>query len=130
MTADRPRDRLGRPLPIGSADEGPPVPSVGGLTDAEVWTLATGLIAQGLPFHAHEVFEERWRACPDQDRAAWRALAQWGAALTHEARGNTVGAERLAGRALETLDEAGTVPDAIDVASVRAGCARLIDPLG
>ena len=41
---------------------------------------------RGMPFHAHETFELRWRVAPDADRAAWRALAQWGAALTHAAQ--------------------------------------------
>ncbi len=63
-----------------------------------------------MPFHAHEVFEQRWRTCPADERAAWRAAAQWGAAETHAARGNAVGAARLAERALETLASARVDP--------------------
>jgi hypothetical protein len=105
--AERPRDRLGRPLPhdVDPALAGPAVPDVTDLTDPEVFELALGYLGRGLPFHAHEVFEQRWRTCPPDDRAAWRAAAQWGAALTHAARGNDVGAARLARRSLETLDE-------------------------
>ena len=57
----------------------------------------------GLPFHAHEVFEERWRQCAGEQRCAWRSLAQWAAALTHAARGNTTGARSMAQRAAESL---------------------------
>jgi hypothetical protein len=59
---------------------------------------------QGLPFHAHEVLEQRWRCCPEDERGAWRALAQWAAAHTHQARGNQVGARRVAERALAGID--------------------------
>ena len=107
MTGDRPRDRLGRPLPRGSAPDPsvPPVPDIAGLTDEGVLALALSLVDDGLPFHAHEVCEERWRTCAPDDRALWRALAQWGAAETHDARGNAEGARRLAVRALEGLTE-------------------------
>jgi len=132
--AERPRDRLGRPLPIGTApeDAAPPVMGVTGLDDAAVWAVAMDYIAQGMPFHAHEVFEQRWRTCHDDDRAAWRALAQWGAAVTHGARGNEEGAVRLATRALETLRAAPRIPVCIDVEVVRASCRDIArnDPGG
>ena len=122
--AERPRDRLGRPLPIGTApeDAAPPVMDVTGLDDAAVWAVAMDYIGQGMPFHAHEVFEQRWRGSSGPDKDAWRALAQWGAALTHAARGNERGARRLARRALETLDPAPRIPDCIDVGGVRSSC--------
>lgn len=120
--AERPRDRLGRPLPIGTdvADAAPPVIDVTGLDDGEVWAIALDYIDQGMPFHAHEVFEQRWRSTGGPEKDAWRALAQWGAALTHEARGNHEGARRLAARAAETLADATAVPDVIDVSRVTA----------
>ncbi len=106
MTGDRPRDRLGRPLPRGSAPDPsvPPGPEISDLTDEDVLALALALVDDGLPFHAHEVCEERWRTCAPDDRGLWRALAQWGAAETHAARGNTEGAQRLAARALDGLE--------------------------
>ena len=132
--AERPRDRLGRPLPIGTApeDAAPPVMDVTGLDDAAVWAVAMDCLGQGMPFHAHEVFEQRWRTCPSDDRAAWRALAQWGAAVTHVARGNDEGARRLARRALETLGSAPCIPTCIDVEAVRASCRDIAsdDPGG
>lgn len=124
---ERPRDRLGRPLASGAdpAEAAPSVPDVRGLDDARVWELALDYLDDGLPFHAHEIFEERWRLAAPADREAWRACAQWGAALTHEARGNRIGASRLAQRAIGTLRSAPSIPDAIDVDRVRASCNGL-----
>ena len=104
----------------------PTVPSIADLDDPSVWRLALDLLDRGLPFHAHEVFEERWRTAPAADRQAWRALAQWGAALTHDARGNDIGAARLAQRAMETLDSATAIPACIDAPAVRASCRALV----
>jgi len=132
MTAERPRDRLGRPLRQGAAPDPdvPPVPDVQGLSDDEVLTLALRFVEDGLPFHAHEVCEQRWRAAPPPDREHWRALAQWGAAETHAARGNTVGATRLATRALDGL-KSGSESDEAHVdgpcqVRVRERCQSLI----
>jgi uncharacterized protein len=123
----RPRDALGRPLGL-DADAAlvvPGVPADAGASDDGAWAMAMAYLADGRPFHSHEVFEARWRACPAADRAAWRALAQWGAALTHDARGNAVGARRLADRAQAGLMAAPQVPACIDVARVRASCDAL-----
>lgn len=78
----------------------------------EAISEALSYLAEGLPFHAHEVLEQRWRCCPDPERPLWRALAQAAAALTHAARGNPVGAQRLLARAAMTAaDYDGPVPD-------------------
>ena len=124
---ERPRDALGRPL-APDADPAlvvPGVPADAGEADETAWALALEYLDDGRPFHAHEVFEARWRACPAADRPAWRALAQWGAALTHAARGNGVGARRLAERARAGLAEAAQVPECIDVGRVVASCEAL-----
>ncbi len=122
----RPRDRLGRPLPADApdAERAPEVPSVAGLDDAQVWQVAWTCLQDGLPFHAHEVCEERWRMCPPEDRGLWRALAQWGAAETHAARGNTEGARRLATRALAGL--ADRRDEGLPLEVVRERCASLL----
>lgn len=127
MTPERPRDDLGRPLPRDTdpALAAPPVPAIAGLSDGEVWQLALGFLARQMPFHAHEVFEERWRSCPADERQAWRAAAQWGAAETHAARGNGVGAARLASRACETLASAGSIPAGFDAAYLTSACDAL-----
>lgn len=125
--AERPRDRLGRPLPIDTApeDAAPPVIDVTGLDDDAVWAIAVDYLEHGMPFHAHEVFEQRWRSTSGADKDAWRAVAQWGAALTHAERGNDEGARRLAERALDTLESASGVPTCIDVSHVRTSCTGL-----
>jgi hypothetical protein len=107
-----------------------PVPDVTGLSDDEVWTLAIAYLDRDLPFHAHEVFEQRWRSADVEDRDAWRALAQWGAALTHGARRNPEGARRLAERTLETLGTTATVPTCVDVQRVCDSCTALIAASG
>lgn len=105
QATERPRDRAGRPLPWTTppSDRAPDVPDVTELSDAEVLRAAWSALDAGLPFHAHEFCEQRWRSCAAEDRDVWRALAQWGAAETHAARGNVEGARRLAARALDGL---------------------------
>lgn len=127
MSPERQRDSLGRPLP-DDADPGlvvPGVPIRATLSDEQAWTEAMAFLESGHPFHAHEVFELRWRLAPASDRVAWQALAQWGAALTHEARGNPKGAASVASRALANLDAADPIPDCVDATLVRESCARL-----
>jgi len=129
VTPERPRDVLGRPLP-DDADPRlvvPGIPDVDGLSDQQVWNAAVDYLDRGQPFHAHEVFEMRWRSAEPADRAAWRALAQWGAALTHRARGNTVGARALAARTLETVSGAPHVPSVVDLARVRDSCREIVE---
>lgn len=128
----RPRDALGRPLPL-DAD---PSLAVAGIpehardSDAAAWLEAVAYLEGDRPFHAHEVFEMRWRAAPSDTRAAWRGLAQWGAALTHRARGNDVGAARLADRALRTLADAPRIPPDVDLDRVTSSCLELGATLG
>lgn len=100
---ERPRDRLGRPLPWDATGY-PGVPPRESITADEAVTEADRYLASGLPFHAHEVLEIRWRCCPTAERGLWQALAQAAAAATHEARGNEVGASRLRERARLLLD--------------------------
>jgi uncharacterized protein len=98
----RPRDALGRPLPYGAAGVEPvsqdPLPPEQALAEAR------GLIDVGRPFAAHEVLEARWKAGPADEGDLWQGLAQVCVALTHDARGNRLGAERLFERAADRLD--------------------------
>ena len=57
----------------------------------------------GRPFAAHEVLEARWKAGPPEERGLWQGLAQVCVAITHAARGNQTGAERLLERATTNL---------------------------
>lgn len=125
-SAERPRDRAGRPLPWAAPtdDRAPDVPDITGLSDADVLRTAWSALDAGLPFHAHEVCEQRWRTCAAEHRRLWRALAQWGAAETHAARGNAEGARRLAARALDGL--AGERDEALVIDPVRERCRSLL----
>ena len=125
---ERGRDRLGRPLPH-DADPStffPPVNVPPDASDVECWSLVVDCLAQGLPFHAHEVCESRWRATESDQRTLWKALAQWCAALTHELRGNAVGARSLAQKAIENLDATSFDPAWLDGTIPRRDCNRLM----
>ncbi|TXS20179.1 MULTISPECIES: DUF309 domain-containing protein [Streptomyces] len=90
----RPRDGLGRPLPYGSPGvERQPEGVV--RSPAETVREAQRLLDAGMPFHAHEVFEDAWKSGPDAERELWRGLAQMAVGLTHAARGNAAGGARL-----------------------------------
>ena len=131
MTPARRRDALGRPLP-DDADPTlavPGVPPRASISDDEAWIDGLDYLDHGMPFHAHEVFEMRWRQAPPFHRDAWRALAQWGAALTHAARGNRVGAHTVAARA-RVLFEAAASPDCVDRNRVLASLHELAHPVG
>ncbi|WP_328907101.1 DUF309 domain-containing protein [Streptomyces sp. NBC_00234] len=90
----RPRDGLGRPLPYGTPGvERQPEGVV--RTPEETVREAQRLLDAGMPFHAHEVFEDAWKSGPEPERDLWRGLAQLAVGLTHSARGNTEGGARL-----------------------------------
>jgi hypothetical protein len=98
----RGRDALGRPVPaedptaVDPVDETPQPPAA---TLAE----ARALLAAGRAFSAHEIFEARWKSCPDDERDLWQGLAQLCVGVTHGQRGNAVGSERLLLRGAERL---------------------------
>lgn len=120
----RPRDGLGRPLPYGV--EGVPRQPEGVVRGpAETVREAQRLLDAGMPFHAHEVFEDAWKSGPEEERELWQGLAQLAVGLTHGARGNAAGGARLLRRGADRI-EAGwpdAAPYGIDVAGL-AGWAR------
>ncbi|MFG2616297.1 DUF309 domain-containing protein [Streptomyces sp. NPDC048507] len=98
----RPRDGLGRPLPYGAQGvERQPEGVV--RTPAATVAEAQRLLDAGMPFHAHEVFEDAWKSGSRADEALWRGLAQLAVGLTHAARGNAVGGARLLRRGAAAL---------------------------
>ncbi|MFF5336243.1 DUF309 domain-containing protein [Streptomyces sp. NPDC013181] len=102
----RPRDGLGRPLPYGT----PGVerqPEGVERTPAQTVREAQRLLDAGMPFHAHEVFEDAWKSGPEEERELWRGLAQLAVGLTHAARGNAKGGARLLRRGASALDAYG-----------------------
>jgi hypothetical protein len=126
----RPRDELGRPLPKSAAQDVPRVPDDLVISPAEATELGGRLLAEGRPFHAHEVFEAAWKSVPGQERELWRGLAQVAVGLTHARRGNASGAisllRRGAGHVAEFADAPGEV-DAGFVAAQATGLALRIE---
>ncbi|MBT2442814.1 DUF309 domain-containing protein [Streptomyces sp. ISL-36] len=90
----RPRDGLGRPLPHG-AEGVPRQPEGVARTPDGTLREAQRLLDAGMPFHAHEVFEDAWKTGPAEERDLWQGLAQLAVGLTHAARGNAAGGARL-----------------------------------
>jgi hypothetical protein len=128
----RPRDELGRPLPrtAADADDAPRVPDDLVVTPAEAAVLGGSLLAEGRPFHAHEVFEAAWKSAPDADREFWRGLAQIAVGLTHARRGNARGAVTLLRRGAAGVRGYAGDPPGIDpgfVAASADGIANRIE---
>jgi uncharacterized protein len=65
------------------------------LTPGESAGIGGSLLLDGHPFHAHEVFEDAWKAAAGPERDLWRGLAQVAVGLTHARRGNARGAAAL-----------------------------------
>lgn len=121
---DRPRDALGRPLPYGATGVEPVAEEP--LPPEQALAVARELLDQGRPFSAHEVLEARWKDCPVEERPLWQGLAQLCVALTHAARGNRTGAERLlerGGGRVEQYAADGGPRYGLDLAAI-VTCAR------
>lgn len=116
----RPRDELGRPLPRAAADDAARVSDDLAVTPAEAAVLGGSLLAEGRPFHAHEVFEAAWKSAPDEDREFWRGLAQIAVGLTHARRGNASGAVTLLRRGAAGVRGYAGDPPGIDPGFVAA----------
>ena len=126
----RPRDELGRPLPRTAADGAERVPDDLVVTPAEAAVLGGSMLAEGRPFHAHEVFEAAWKSAPDEDREFWRGLAQIAVGLTHARRGNARGAMTLLRRGAAGVRGYAGDPPGIDPGFVAASAddiANLIE---
>lgn len=126
----RPRDALGRPLPRGATGE-PRVPDDLLLPPAETLAEAQRLLDAERPFHAHEVLEARWKACPPEERDLWQGLAQLAVGLTHLRRDNPAGARTLLSRAAARLGRyEGSRPYGVDVPGLVGWCATAVDDAG
>ncbi|WP_411122036.1 DUF309 domain-containing protein [Streptomyces sp. x-19] len=125
----RPRDGLGRPLPYGAPGVARQPEGVDRTPDAAL-AEAQRLLDAGMPFHAHEVLEDTWKAAPESERELWRGLAQLAVGLTHAARGNATGGAALLGRGAAALARyAGAAPYGIDVDGLTAWARELIGRL-
>ena len=98
---------------------------------AQTLAEARALLEAGRPFHAHEVFEDAWKATDDEDeRRLWHGMAQLAVGLTHVARGNAHGSVTLLRRGAGTLEAlGGTRPHGIPVDAVRRWAADAADTL-
>lgn len=115
----RPRDELGRPLPYDQAGV-EPVPEAA-LPPLETVGLARELVAAGRHFAAHEVLEARWKSGPPAESDLWQGLAQLCVGLTHQARGNPIGAGRLLARGsarLRSYVDGGGPSYGVDIATI------------
>lgn len=89
---------------------------------------AQRLLDLGMPFHAHEVFEDAWKSGPEAERELWRGLAQMAVGLTHVARGNVAGGARLLRRGAVAVDVFdGADPHGIAVGPLAAWARELAD---
>jgi len=111
----RPRDELGRPLPRGAVSDVPRVPDDLVVTAAEAAAAGGTLLAEGRPFHAHEVFEAAWKSASGPDRELWRGLAQIAVGLTHARRGNARGAVTLLRRGAAAVRADDTAGDSAGI---------------
>jgi hypothetical protein len=118
----RPRDELGRPLPRSARgpQDVPRIPDDLAITPAEAAELGGRLLAEGRPFHAHEVFEAAWKSTPGPERELWRGLAQIAVGLTHARRGNALGAAALLRRGAGHVREHGPGEPGADEVGVDA----------
>ncbi|HEX9042600.1 MAG TPA: DUF309 domain-containing protein [Trebonia sp.] len=121
----RPRDELGRPLPRSAAQDVPRVPDDLVVSAAEAADLGGRLLAEGRPFHAHEVFEAAWKSVPGPERELWRGLAQVAVGLTHAKRGNARGAVALLRRGAGHVAAFAGTPGEVDAGFVAAGATDL-----
>ncbi|CAM5283279.1 hypothetical protein GCM10010329_43470 [Streptomyces spiroverticillatus] len=125
----RPRDGLGRPLPYGTPGvERQPEGVV--RSPGESVREAQRLLDAGMPFHAHEVFEDAWKSGPEEEAPLWRALAQVAVGLTHAARGNATGGARLLLRGAEGLASYGGADHGMDLGYVQAWARGLAERVG
>ncbi|MEU8617572.1 DUF309 domain-containing protein [Streptomyces sp. NPDC048623] len=128
----RPRDGLGRPLAYGAEGVARQPEGVVRTPEGTV-REAQRLLDAGMPFHAHEVFEDAWKARPADERELWQGLAQLAVGLTHAARGNATGGARLllrgAGR-VEGYVRDGAETYGVDVAGLVAWACELAARVG
>jgi uncharacterized protein len=96
---ERPRDRLGRPLPWGS-DGDLELEDFDALSLDENHELGRTHARSGRWFPAHEAWETAWKQARDTEEAElFKGLSQMGAGYVHLLRGNAHGASTLLRRA-------------------------------
>jgi hypothetical protein len=101
---ERPRDRLGRPLPWGAQSD-LELEDFDALTLEENHELARAHVRAGRWFPAHEAWETAWKQARDTAEAEFfKGLSQMGAGYVHLLRGNAHGASTLLRRAASRIE--------------------------
>ncbi|MGH2679620.1 MAG: DUF309 domain-containing protein [Actinomycetota bacterium] len=120
---ERPRDRLGRPLPWG-ADAELELDDFDALSLDENHELAREHARAGRWFPAHEAWETAWKQARDTPEAElFKGLSQMGAGYVHLLRGNAHGASTLLRRAAMRI---GSYDDGTRGVPAPALAARLV----
>jgi uncharacterized protein len=142
---ERPRDRLGRPLPWDAAGE-LELEDFDSLSLAENHELGRRHARAGRWFPAHEAWETAWKQARDTHEAElFKGLSQMGAGYVHLLRGNAHGAATLLRRASRRIrgypDGSRGVPtgalaarlaedaEAVDRGELEPGEAATVDPV-
>jgi uncharacterized protein len=100
---ERPRDRLGRPLPWQAEGE-LALEDFDSLSLDENHELGRAHAHAGRWFPAHEAWETAWKQARDTDEAdLFKGLSQMGAGYVHLLRGNAHGASALLRRAARRI---------------------------
>jgi hypothetical protein len=100
---ERPRDRLGRPLPW-QADGELALEDFDSLSLEENHELGRSHAHAGRWFPAHEAWETAWKQARDTEEAElFKGLSQMGAGYVHLFRGNAHGASALLRRAARRI---------------------------
>jgi predicted metal-dependent hydrolase len=120
--SERPRDRLGRPLPWGT-DAELQLEDFDALSVDENHELARVHARAGRWFPAHEAWETAWKQARDTTEAElFKGLSQMGAGYVHLLRGNAHGASTLLRRAARRI---GSYADGTRGVSTSALASRL-----
>lgn len=100
---ERPRDRLGRPLPWDAESE-LSLEDFDSLSLEENHELGRAHATAGRWFAAHEAWETAWKQARNTDEAElFKGLSQMGAGYVHLLRGNAHGAAALLRRAARRI---------------------------
>jgi len=142
---ERPRDRLGRPLPWG-AEGDLELEDFDARSLDENHELGRAHARAGRWFAAHEAWETAWKQARDTDEAElFKGLSQMGAGYVHLFRGNAHGAATLLRRAAlriarypegsrevstkELAERLGADADAVDRGDLVPGEEATVEPV-
>jgi predicted metal-dependent hydrolase len=142
---ERPRDRLGRPMPWDAEGE-LELEDFDSLSIEENHELARAHARAGRWFPAHEAWETAWKQARETDEAElFKGLSQMGAGYVHLLRGNAHGAATLLRRAARRIAEypdgsrgIGTMAlaarlsadaDAVEAGRLRPGESATVEPV-